>query len=346
MAVLNTHLRTLVIVLIALVILKVSKFIAAPIALALVLGVILSPMAEAAAKWKIPGAVMAMVTSVVALALIVGMLIGFAPLVQEAISEVPAVIDAVRESLSGLLRVGEQIERVSKEVEEAIGAGSQTGSDGQALPTVIDAALVAPQIAAQALIFLGTLFFFMLTRDSIYEWVANTFSTPGKSEKVQRIIRSADRSVSRYFLTITAINFLLGCAVTAGVYFFGFASPPVWGLAAFLLNYLLYLGPMMFAVALLVVGHLMFSGIASFGPMAMFLMLNFLEGYLITPTFVGARLAINPLVIFLTLTLGLWLWGVVGGIVSLPVLVWILAAMGVIEWSGPKRKSDAPVGVW
>lgn len=264
---------------------------------------------------------------------------GFAPLIQEAITEIPVVIDAVRESLAGVLRVGEQIERVSKEVEEVIGSSSPA-ANGQPLPSVIDAALVAPQIAAQALIFLGTLFFFMLTRDSIYDWAADTFSNPGKSEKVKRIIRAADRSVSRYFLTITAINFLLGCAVTAGLYAFGFSTPAAWGLAAFLLNYLLYLGPMLFAVALLVVGHLMFSGLMSFAPMAMFLMMNFFEGYLITPTFVGHRLAINPLVIFLTLTVGLWLWGVVGGIISLPVLVWILAAMGVIEWTAPGKKAQ------
>lgn len=79
MSVLNSHLRLVLIVLVALIIFKLSKFIAAPIALALVLGVILSPMAEAAARWHIPGAVMAMVTSVAALTLIVSALVGFAP---------------------------------------------------------------------------------------------------------------------------------------------------------------------------------------------------------------------------------------------------------------------------
>lgn len=343
MAVTNSHLRTVLIVLVALIILKLAKFIAAPVALALVVGVILSPLAEAAAEWKIPVAVTAMVSSLVTSALIVGVLITFAPVVEQAIEEVPVIISEVRESLAGLMRMGEEIERMSKEVGDAIGAGEQASSSATSLPSVIDAALVAPQVGAQALIFLGTLFFFVLTRDNIYAWMSQVFASPAQRSTVQRIIRTADRSVSRYFLTITAINFLLGCAVTAGAYMFELSYPAVWGLAAFLLNYLLYLGPMLFALVLLVVGHLQFSGLMSFAPMAMFMGLNFIEGYLVTPTFVGHRLAINPLVIFLTLTLGLWLWGVVGGIVSLPILVWILASMGVIEWVGPKKATTRKV---
>lgn len=329
----NSLLRTIAVVLVALLVLKYTKTLTAPIVLALTLGVILSPILETASRRNIPQALAAACATICTIGGIAGVVLILAPAVEEALEAIPRAMGAIRDSLSTVLAIGRYIEEVGQEVGAALGTEPGESVGASELPSAMDAILFAPQLAAQALIFLGTLFFFLLGRDDIYSWVATIFAGVDGSSEVQQTIRSADRSVSRYFITITGINAVLGLAVTVGLYLFGVPSPASWGVAAFFLNYLLYLGPGIFAVALLIMGHVQFDGLMSFGPMVMFLAMNFSEGYLLTPSLVGARLAINPLVIFLALATGLWLWGVIGGIVALPLLVWVLAAGRLVTWS-------------
>ena len=47
------------------------------------------------------------------------------------------------------------------------------------------------------------------------------------------------------------------------------------------------------------------------------------EGQFITPTLVGRSRVVNPLLAFLILIAGIWIWGPVGGIVAIPLLLWV-----------------------
>ena len=73
---------------------------------------------------------------------------------------------------------------------------------------------------------------------------------------------------------------------------------------------------------LLVAGLTQFTGMMVLLPPLAFLTLNIIEAQFVTPAFVGQRLQLNPLAIFLAIVFGLWLWGPVGAIVSLPVVLW------------------------
>lgn len=58
-------------------------------------------------------------------------------------------------------------------------------------------------------------------------------------------------------------------------------------------------------------------------PAAAFVVLNFLESQFVTPAFVGRQMEVNPLVVFCALVFGMWLWGAVGGLVALPIAIWV-----------------------
>ena len=49
--------------------------------------------------------------------------------------------------------------------------------------------------------------------------------------------------------------------------------------------------------------------------------ISFLEANLITPTIVGRRMTLNPLAIILVVSFWIWLWGPVGGVIALPLLI-------------------------
>jgi predicted PurR-regulated permease PerM len=46
-----------------------------------------------------------------------------------------------------------------------------------------------------------------------------------------------------------------------------------------------------------------------------------MEGHFVTPTIVGRRLTLNPLVVFLGLAFWTWLWGPVGAILAAPLSI-------------------------
>jgi predicted PurR-regulated permease PerM len=53
----------------------------------------------------------------------------------------------------------------------------------------------------------------------------------------------------------------------------------------------------------------------------LYLGLNALEGYLVTPMLLGRRLLLNPVVIFLGIIFWGWLWGIPGALLAVPILV-------------------------
>ncbi|WP_171060802.1 AI-2E family transporter [Poseidonocella sp. HB161398] len=340
-------LTTAAVILVALIVLKLTKAISAPMVLALTLGVIVSPVVDFAARNRIPSAAVALSITFGTCLAVFGAVLVLAPAIEGAVREIPEMVDEARDTLEGLVTIGQNLQEMSKEVNDAISADDKATSvpapppdpEQQAeLFSFWDAVLFAPQIAAQALVFLATLFFFILTRRQIYDWLGNSFPSGREDLATKDLLYWADTSVSRYFVTITGINAVLGLATGLGLWALGIPSAPTWGMLAFLLNYLLYLGPVLFAASLLVAGFVTFDGLLSYAPMAMYVAMNFTEGYFVTPSLVGHRLTLNPLLIFVTLTVWLWLWGPVGGIVALPVLVWVLAVSGQLKITESPRK--------
>jgi len=95
----------------------------------------------------------------------------------------------------------------------------------------------------------------------------------------------------------------------------------LWGGIAAILNYAPFIGPLLTAVALLVVGFAEFTTpTMALAPPAAFLGLHLLEGQLLTPHLVGRRLALDPVVVFLAMLVLGWMWGVVGLLLAVPLI--------------------------
>jgi predicted PurR-regulated permease PerM len=60
-------------------------------------------------------------------------------------------------------------------------------------------------------------------------------------------------------------------------------------------------------------------------PAAWYLALHLLESNLVTPILLGRRFTLNPVAIFISLMFWLWLWGVPGALLSVPILVLVKA---------------------
>ena len=135
-------------------------------------------------------------------------------------------------------------------------------------------------------------------------------------------MRAIKSELGHYLFTITYINIGLGIATAAAMYFLGMPNPILWGVMVAILNYMPYFGATVSLIVLSVVAVLTFEDIthALLIPVV-FLVLTTIEGQILNPLIVGRRLTLNPVVIFIGLLFWGWMWGILGALIAVPILV-------------------------
>lgn len=307
---------------VAVVALREGQVILAPVFLAVTVGLMFGPVADALERRGVPTAASAGV--VVLLLLIIILVSGalFAAPLAEWIGKVPTIWDKFRAELANwqepLATVGALQEQV-KGIFGGDGAMAVTVEDGGA---VTEIALLAPAILAQILIFLVSLYFFMATRDSIRVAVLSLCVTRRMRWRTAHVFRDVELKVSKYLLTISSVNIGVGVVVAALMWAIGMPSPILWGALAAVLNYIPFVGQAVMALILFMVGLGTQSGLeGAVLPVGLYWLVNFVEGNFVTPNLLGRTMTMNPFLIFLSIAFWLWAWGPVGGLVAVPSLL-------------------------
>lgn len=128
--------------------------------------------------------------------------------------------------------------------------------------------------------------------------------------------------VARYLLTISIINVMLGIATAVTFWALGMPNPVLWGVGMAILNFIPYLGPAIMNVIVFAVAFVHYpSFFVALLPVAALLMLNLIEGQIVTPMLIGSRIAVGALPVFLAVAFGAWLWGAVGALLATPALI-------------------------
>ncbi|PTW49655.1 MULTISPECIES: AI-2E family transporter [Rhodovulum] len=316
--------------------LKLAEDIFAPLCLALVAGIILSPLADSLERrLKLPRTPVAAALPMLGILAVGALAFALEPLVGRLVDQWPTIRWELRGVVNDFRGFVQNLGQVGDEVQRALGGSGADETAAPSIPTLTDALFVAPRIGAQILIFIAALFFFLLTRSEVYAWIASFAGRRLGREAILTRIRTAERLVAVYFLTITLINVGLGVSLAVALGVLGMPGAIAWGAGAALLNFVLYVGPATMVAALLLGGLIVFDGWASVLPAAIYLVLNGIESQVATPTFVGRRIAVNPLAIFVSLVFWLWFWGPLGGVIAIPVLVIVLAMLDIFDEPEP-----------
>jgi len=307
----------------------------APVTLAIVVGLMFGPVADRVERVGVPPALAAGVVVLLLLLAIGGFMTLFAVPLSEWVARVPVIWEKLQSQLANLKGPMESIGAFQKQIGDILGtadAMAVTVEDGS---TVTGVAMLAPAIGAQILIFLASLYFFVATREHIRISVLSLCITRRMRWRTAHIFRDVELKVSRYLLSITIINFCVGCAVTLLMWLIGMPSPLLWGGMAALLNYIPYVGQGVMIVVLLAVGLGTRSGVEQILlPALCYMGVNFVEGQIVTPHLIGRTLTLNPFLIFLSITFWIWAWGPVGGFVAVPTL---LIAQSMLAHALPSR---------
>jgi predicted PurR-regulated permease PerM len=296
-----------------------------PVTAALVIAIALVPMLEWLERRGIPSALAAGLSVLLFLMLATFALGSIVFPALNWITLIPERIGHVRESLEPVV----DLYNAFDEFVEAILSQIVTAPAGIRVVTIetpnsLSALLAtsAPYLIIQLFFALLLIFFFLAG------WTAmrkRTIVSRGSFEgalTTARVIQQVVDSTSTYIGTITVINVTLGALTALILWQLGMTSPIMWGGIVAVLNFIPYLGPIAAALLLFLGGLMVFPDAwSAMLPPLVFIGLNLLEAYLITPMVVGERLRISPLWILISLSFWAWVWGVTGALLAVPLLI-------------------------
>nr|XP_061813395.1 AI-2 transport protein TqsA-like [Nerophis lumbriciformis] len=201
---------------------------------------------------------------------------------------------------------------------EEIGVDTSTLVD-QATNMMVGTA--ADLIRGVAALFTNSLMVLLLLVFMLFE----AASLPRKLERAFGIqdflgrLSNARQEIQRYLRIKTLMSLLTGVLITTWVWLLGVDFPLLWGLVAFLLNYIPTLGSILASVpAVLIalvelgVGRALLVGLG-------YLVVNMAIGNFAEPQLMGRKFGLSALVVFLSLLFWGWVWGPLGMLLSVPL---------------------------
>lgn len=320
------HALTLLALLAALVAIDTAAAVLLPVLLGGFLALLLNP----AVRWLSAG----WLPRALAAALVVGSLIGgllalgwavHTPAMQ-AIEQSPRVIGELKQRVQRMTRpvlaagkVSEALEAIESIGERAPRRRVEVVREDTAFSARFGGLLV---IAASVGSTLVLVYLFLVYGEALFRRAVTIAPTLREKRTTVAIVRSVQSEISRYVGAVTLVNLALGAATAAALHLLGVRDALLWGLLAALLNFVPYIGPLVGALVLLAVGLLQFdTALPALAPAAAYLALNILESQLVTPMVLGRNFALNPVVIVLWLLFWGWLWGALGLLLAMPMLV-------------------------
>jgi predicted PurR-regulated permease PerM len=323
-----------------------------PILVAVVLTLTLLPIVRLGSRLRIPTGVTAVVLMLmVTLSVAAGGYFLSGP-VQTMVADAPRMVARIEERISGLVDqvrdIAEQAEQVTAAVAPAPAQGDLVDANGDGVASepvvaVVDESSAGPGMATTVLTSVasagGTIIaallltgFLLASGDFYHRRIVEAAPRLRDKKKALTIIRDVERQISRYLGAITLINIGLGLAVGTSMWLLGMPMPALWGVLAFLLNYIPFIGAIVGVLLAAAVGIVTFDNLTSaLLPAVAYFAINSFEGNVVTPMLVGRRLEINTVAMLLAVAFWMWLWGIPGAILAVPFLVVVKAISDNVE---------------
>jgi predicted PurR-regulated permease PerM len=309
-------------------VLSIGSVVFQPLVSAIILTIVLSPLADRLASLGVPNVLASLLTMVLFFAGLLAALVTILSPAVDLFDQMPSMIARVGERFAELRGSLVWVDKLNEQLAQV--AGHTKGQQVVlASPSFLEEVAVAtPSVVLEVLLTLLMAFFMIEARVRMRSRMLLHHASFSTSIKAARVMRDVQDRVAKYILTVTLINAGVGLTVTFGAWMLGLNAPIMWGGLAALLNFLPYVGPMAMIAILSLFGlgtaDTIFFGIL---PALVFLGLHAVESNVITPAILGARFTMNPVLILIALSYFSWIWGVPGALLSVPILLTLTAVV-------------------
>jgi predicted PurR-regulated permease PerM len=316
--------------------LYLARAILIPLTAATIIAVTIVPLERRAERHHVPAWLFSILVVGLLVAIIqVSTIAFFAPIVKW-IERAPEIGKIIGEKLDTLGAASPIFRRLQEAFLSGNGSGLKIDMGSFIEPVV---GFLTPALG-QLIIFLAALFFVLIGHAQLRRSIILVFS--GKEARLRAIhaLNEIEEDLARYVATVSVINFVLGSITALGAYLIGLPNAVLWGVLAFVCNFVPYVGPALVVCVLFGVGLINFPSVghALIAP-AFYVALTTLEGHFITPNIVGQRFTLSPPAVFLALVFWTWLWGPVGGFLAAPILI---VGLTVVSHSGSADDPELP----
>jgi predicted PurR-regulated permease PerM len=324
-----------------------------PTAAAVVLALMLVPVANAFERARLPSTLAAFV-SVLLLTMVLGGLLAVAiPSISDWASEAPMLTRTLEHKLEGVRKSLAFLQELTNKVEQA--ASTATNQVAQTPEKVVmrersmltELATTTPGVLLQVGYTVVLAFMLLAHRNTQRRQILRVAASFDTRVRLARVLRDINERVGHYLFSLAVIYLGVAVAATVVMALLGFPNAIMWGVCMGLASFVPFIGPPAIIVMIGLVGLLTFDEWGRIVAVpALLTVVHFAESQYITPTFVSRRCALNTIAVFVTIAFLGWMWGAIGAIVAVPLLILIstvAAHLPSLRWLEVLLSDDRPV---
>ena len=171
----------------------------------------------------------------------------------------------------------------------------------------------------------------------------------GPNQYLEKLTYASSKT-QRYLVVKTLLSTVTGLCFGLWLWVVGVDFPLLWGILAFLLNYIPTIGPTIATVPPVVIALLTLGPGPALAAAVGCLLVNVVVGNVFEPRMMGEALGISTFVVFVSMLFWGWLWGPVGALLAVPLTMlmrgllessedtrWLAVMLGSTEWVEAKR---------
>jgi predicted PurR-regulated permease PerM len=316
-----------------------------PTAAAVVLALILTPVANTLERTRLPPTPAAAVS-----VLVVAM-----PAVTSWAEQAPVLGYTLERKLEGLRKSLALVKQVSEHVEQATTAPPAKSADTQPPEKVVvrdkslmgELASTTPALLLQIGYAAVLAFMLLAHRNDHRRQILRVPVTFNTRVRLARMMRDINERVGHYLFALAVIYSVVAAVSTMALAMLDFPNALMWGVLMGLVSFVPFIGPPIAIGSVAVVALLTYEDWTRVvaAPLSL-AVIHFIESQLVTPVFVGRRCALNAVAVFAGVALLGWMWGAVGAIVAVPLLILlstIAAHLPSLRWLEVLLSDDRPV---
>ena len=324
-----------------------------PTAGAIVLALILTPVANTLERARLPPTPAAVVSVLLLALLLAGILSLVIPSIADWAAQAPFLTLTLQRKLEGLRKSLAFMQELSNKVEQAASAAAAKPAEAPQKVVVTDHSLLGqlasttPGVILQ-IAYAGVLAFMLLAhRNSHRRQILRIPSNFETRVRLARMMRDINERVGHYLFSLAAIYFAVAALATVALALLGLPNAMMWGVLLGIASFVPFVGPPV------VIGLVALASLLTFEDWprivavpAILTAIHFAESQFVTPAFVSRRCALNTVAVFATIACLGWMWGAIGAIVAVPLLILlstIAAHLPSLHWLEVLLADDRPV---
>jgi predicted PurR-regulated permease PerM len=304
--------------------LYVASEIVLPVVLAIVLKLLLQPLVRITDRIGLPrglGALFAIILLVGGLAAVAS---GIAGPAASWAGKLPEAVPQLQQKLAFLAGPISTLQWMFEQLQGITNGGSTTVPQAPPVHSVNVLGMLfsgTATVAAGLFTTLVVLFYLLVAGETFLRRFVEILPHFAEKRQAVQISLQIERNISVYLITVTLINGVVGLLTSCIMWACGVANPPLWGVIAFVLNFVPILGPMV-GIVILVMASVLSLGVTWWAllPVGLYFLVHVVEGEIATPMVMARRFTINPVAVILALIFWYWMWGVPGAVLAVPML--------------------------